>query len=226
MAQLRVSTVGAYVEAGSGAPQLRVSTVGALLEWRAPPQLRVSTVGAYVEFAPPPPPAPGRPALTEFEARRAYLSIVFHKYPGEADWTLIDQGRAFRPEYAAEIRAYRRIGDPQAYPVAVSRPAANVALELYVDSELEELARLWGARRPSAGWSAGTVIDLDPLAAADYKVENYDGIALTARVVFTEYVNHFWPARLTLALETEDGARVIEVEGFADAYYIVPEATP
>ncbi len=165
-----------------------------------------------------------RPAFNaSLEVRQQYLSLVFQKIPGEADWTLIDQGRVFTPSAEAEMNQYRRIGDRTTFQVPGSI-TTNVEMELYVENDIEELARALGVRM-GAGWTGSEVVELDPEFIADYKVVNYDGITTTSNVVFTEYVNRFRPQRLSLALEAEGDVRVATISGVAESYYIMPEAT-
>lgn len=164
-----------------------------------------------------------RPSFTQsLQVRQQYLSLVFQKIPGEADWTLIDQGRVFTPSAEAEMNQYKRIGDRNTLQVPGSI-TTNVEIELYVENDIEEVARALGVTM-GAGWTGTEVVELDPEFIADYKIVNYDGITADADVVFTEYVNRFRPQRLSLALEAEGDVRIATISGVAESYYIMPAA--
>lgn len=165
-----------------------------------------------------------RPSFNEsLQVRQQYLSLVFQKIPGEADWTLIDQGRVFTPSAEAEMNQYKRIGDRNTLQVPGSI-TTNVEMELYVENDIEELARALGVPI-GAGWAGTEVVELNPEFIADYKVVNYDGITTSANIVFTEYVNRFRPQRLQLALEAEGGVRIATISGVAESYYIMPASS-
>jgi len=157
------------------------------------------------------------------DVRQQYLSLVFQKIPGEADWTLINQGRVFTPEQSADTNEYSRIGDQNTLQVP-GQVTTNINFEIYVEDDIAELARVLGHVKPITGWTGSEVIRLDPTFVADYKIENYDGVGSGAQLLFTEYINEFRPANLSPPLEAEGDARIATVSGVAASYYIIPEA--
>ncbi len=163
-----------------------------------------------------------RPTLPDLEVRQQYLSLVYQKKPGEADWTLISQARTFSPDQNADTQNYSRIGDKNQLQVP-GVVNTTVEFELYVDDDIEQLARVLGFVIPPGGWTGSEIIEFDPTAVADYKIENYDGITAGANLLWTEYINQFKGTRFGMALESE-GVRVANVSGTAAAYYIIPEA--
>ena len=159
-------------------------------------------------------------AATALDIREQYLSLVYHKIPGEASWTLIHQGRVVSPDVQAEKKEYSRIGDKNK-TTRYGTATTNVGLELYAENDIEEVARVLGV----TSLAEGTVVQLDPTKISDLAIVNFDGITTAAAVLWTEYVNRFAPGQLTPALEAESDARVFNVSGAADAYYIIYGAT-
>lgn len=166
-----------------------------------------------------------RPAMSEaLQVRPQYLSLVYHKIPGEANWTLIQQGRTITPDQTANKTEAARIGDKNKTTV-YGAITTEVTLRVYVDDDLQEVARVLGIRKPSGGWIGNEVIELDPTDVGDFKIENYDGATTAATLKFTEYINRFKPGRLSMGLDAEEeGGRFADVSGAADAYYIIPAA--
>lgn len=165
-----------------------------------------------------------RPAFNDaLEVRQQYLSMVFHKIPGEAAWTLLDQGRVATPAQTADEKSYNRIGDKNTLKVA-GQIATDVTINLYVEDDIEELGRILGTVMPGGGWTGAEVIELDPTKVADLKIVNYDGITLAANVLFTEYINRFKPSKFSIPEDAEGDVRIAELSGSAEAYYILPEA--
>jgi len=164
-----------------------------------------------------------RPAFgSSLDVRQPYLSMVFQKIPGEAAWTLLNQGRTLSPDMSADTKTYSRIGDKNKKSVAGS-VATSVTLHIYVEHDLKDLARALGHVQ-GAGWAGTEQIDLDPAFVADYKIENYDGSDAGANLIFTEYINELSPNKLTMNLEAEGDVRIGELTGTAASYYIIPAA--
>lgn len=159
----------------------------------------------------------------DLETREHYLSLVFQKIPGEATWTLLNQGRAFSPEVTADEKDYRRIGDKEITTRAGAKKTA-VTIDLYVEDDFSEVARICGTPKPGGGWTGSEEIELDTDFEADYKIENYDGTETTAAIVATEYINQFRPARLGPPLDAEGDVRIASFSGSARSYYIIPAA--
>lgn len=156
------------------------------------------------------------------EVRQHYLSLLFHKIPGEAAWTLIDQGRVASPAQTADVQEYNRIGDKNKTSVA-GQITTDVTLNVYVEHDIQELARFLGNVKP-ATWAGTEQIELDPTKIADLKIENYAGITVGSACLFTEYINQFKPLNLQIPLDAEGDVRIAELSGTAVAYYIVPTA--
>lgn len=165
-----------------------------------------------------------RPAFNSpLDVRQQYLSMVFNKKPGEASWTVLDQGRVLTPDQSADEREYKRIGDRASVKVA-STVSTSVNITLYVEDDIEELARVLGVIRPAGGWVGNEVIKLDPTIITDFKIENYASTDPGAPVLFTEYVNRFRGSKLTMTLDAEGDVRIAEITGACDDYYIIPTA--
>ena len=154
--------------------------------------------------------------------RQQYLSMLFHKIPGEAAWTLIDQGRVASPSQTADVQEYNRIGDKNKLQVA-GQITTEVTLNVYVEHDIQELARFLGTVKP-ATWVGTENIQLDPSLVADLKIENYAGITVGSALLFTEYINEFKPLNLGIPLDAEGDVRIAELSGTAVAYYIIPAA--
>ena len=157
------------------------------------------------------------------EVRQPYLSMVFHKIPGESDWTLINQGRVVTPNQTTDTQEYKRIGDKNSKKVP-GTVGTEVTLNLYIEDDIGELGRLLGQPMPGGGWVGTEVIQLDPSVKADLKVENYDGATTGAALLWTEYINEFQPGTLNPNLDAEGDVRIAELSGTADSYYIMPTA--
>lgn len=164
-----------------------------------------------------------RPSFSHsLEARQQYLYLVFHKIPGEADWTLLEQGRVVSPNQDTDTQEYSRIGDQSKLRV-VQSVTTDVTLRLYVQDNWEEVARILGVVRPPSGWVGNEVIQLDPTVVGDIKIEGYDGVTASANLVATEYINEFRPQTLSVELDAEGDVRVADLSGSAAAYYVIPE---
>lgn len=159
----------------------------------------------------------------DLDVRQQYLSMVLGKIPGEAAWTLLDQGRVVTPDQTADEKEYGRIGDQNKLKVG-GEITTDVAVQIYVEDDIEEVARMLGVVRPGGGWVGTEVIQLDPTKLIDLKIENYDGITVGSNNLFTEYINRFKPMRLSINLDAEGEVRIAELSGSASAYYILPEA--
>lgn len=157
------------------------------------------------------------------DVRQQYLSLLYHKIPGEANWTLIDQGRVASPAQSADVQEYSRIGDQNKLQVA-GQITTDVTLNIYVEDDIEELARFLGTVRPGGGWVGTEKIQLDPTKVADLKIVNFNGITTSASILFTEYINQFKPLNLGMPLDAEGDVRIAELSGTATAYYIIPAA--
>lgn len=157
------------------------------------------------------------------ELRQQYLSMVSHKIPGESAWTLLDQGRVLSPSQQADDQSYSRLGDKNKLRVA-GQVTTDVQVVVYVENDLQELARILGTKPVGASWAGTEVIQLDPTKIADLKIESFDGITVGATLLFTEYINRFRPMQLTMALDAEGDVRIAELSGAADDYYIIPAA--
>lgn len=160
---------------------------------------------------------------SDLDLRQQYLSLVYVKIPGEADWTLIDQGRVVTPSQSAEEQEYSRIGDQNKTKIA-GTITTDVTVQLYVEDDIEELAKMLGETRPGGGWVGTEVIQLDPTNVIDIKVNNYDGVTAGANILFVEYINAFKPLGLSINLDAEGDVRIADVSGAATAYYIIPAA--
>jgi hypothetical protein len=152
--------------------------------------------------------------------------MLYHKIPGEASWTLLDQGRVATPDQTADEQEYNRIGDKNTLKVPGSI-TTDVTLNIYVEDDVEEIGRVLGTVMPGGGWVGGgaEVIQLDPTFIADLKIENYDGADAGANLLFTEYINRFRPTRFSIPEDAEGDVRICECSGSAVAYYIIPEAS-
>ena len=159
----------------------------------------------------------------DLQVRQQYLSLLYHKIPGEAAWTLIDQGRVSSPEQAADEKVYNRLGDINKLKV-VEQVETNLSLSVYLDDNIEELARILGTVRPVGGWAGTEEIKLDTAKVADLKIVNFDGVTTAANILFVEYINRFRPMRLAPPLDADGDVRIVELSGSATTYYIIPEA--
>lgn len=218
MGELRVTQVAGYVE-GAEEPRLSVTQVIGYVEVKAQPELRVTQVAGYIELL-------YRPvqyrtaALSPFVVRRQYLSLLYVKRPGET-WTLVDQGRLATPTVEYGMDQAARLGgyEMQAAP---AHPVHHLTVELYADSDLDEVSRILGFEH-DGGWAGNEQITLDSERVVDWKIENYDGVEGSSALLFVEYINHFRPSSLEMALAVDD-VRMAVFNGVADAYYIMPEA--
>jgi hypothetical protein len=163
-----------------------------------------------------------RPALASLVVRQPYLSCVYAKIPGEANWTQLDQGKVVTPSSTAETKEYRRIGDQNVTTVG-GTVKHDITVQMYVENNWDEVARLLGFAR-SSSWVGTENIQLDPTRVIDLKIENYNSLTTGAASVMTEYINRFSPLTLSPALDADGDARIADLSGSAVAYYIIPSA--
>lgn len=164
-----------------------------------------------------------RPSLATLEVRQPYLSVVFAKIPGESSWTQLDQGKVVTPNSSAEQKEYRRIGDQSVTKVG-GAVTHDITVQMYVENNWAEVARILGYARPGGGWAGTEVIQLDPTRVIDLKIENYTALTTGGSSVMTEYINRFNPQTLSPALDADGDARLADLSGAAVAYYIIPTA--
>jgi len=161
---------------------------------------------------------------SSLEVRQPYLSMVYMKIPGEAAWTLVDQGRVVSPAQKTDKKEYKRIGDSNSLSVP-GTVSTDVTVNFYLEDDVEEVAHLLSVVKPvSGGWTGNEVIQLDPSKKIDMKIENYNGATTGAALLFTEYINEFQPGNLTPNLDAEGDVRIVELSGTAKSYYIIPVA--
>lgn len=159
---------------------------------------------------------------TDLVVRQQYLSMLFHKVPGEANWTLLDQGKVATPSSKAEEKSYNRIGDKNTLKIG-GQVTTDVTLQVYVDDNLDEVARMLGFIKPSGGWLGTEEVQLDPTKLGDLKIENYDGTTVGSSLLFTEYINRFRPLNFSIPEDADGDVRIAELSGSCVAYYIIPE---
>lgn len=157
------------------------------------------------------------------DLRQQYLSMLFHKIPGEGSWTLLDQGKVSTPSAKADEKTYDRIGDQNQTTVA-GQVKTDVTLQVYVDSNLDEVARMLGFVRPGGGWVGTEVVQLDPTKISDLKLESYNGVTVGSTLLFTEYINSFRPMNFSIPEDASGDVRIAELSGSCTAYYIIPAA--
>jgi len=165
-----------------------------------------------------------RPAFNApLTVRPQYLSLLYHKLPNETTWTLLDQARAITPNSTSDERNYARIGDASTLTVG-GQVTTSVTLQVYMDNNLEEVARVLGIKRPSGGWIGTETIRLDPTRVSDLKIESYDGVDVGADLLYTEMIYGFRPTGFSVPEEAEGDVRIAEINGSCSAYYIIPKA--
>jgi hypothetical protein len=155
--------------------------------------------------------------------RQQYLSMLFCKIPGEAAWTLMNQARVASPDLTADKKEYRRVGDKNK-KIVYGEITADVKLNVYVEDNIAEVARLLGTVRPGGGWVGNEIIQLDPTKVCDLKLVSYDGVTVGSPELFTEYINQFAPGKLGIPEDAEGDVRIAELSGSAYEYYIIPAA--
>lgn len=155
--------------------------------------------------------------------RQQYLSMLFHKVPGEAAWTLLDQGKVSTPSSTAEEKTYNRIGDLNSLTLG-GQVKTDVTLQVYVDDHLDEVGRVLGYIKPGGGWAGTENIKLDPTKVGDLKIESYNGTDVGSALLFTEYINQFRPLNFSIPEDADGDVRIAELSGSCVAYYIIPVA--
>jgi hypothetical protein len=149
--------------------------------------------------------------------------MLFHKIPGEATWTLMNQARVITPDQTADKKEYRRVGDKMKKTVP-GEITTDIKLNVYVEDNLAEVARILGTPRPSGGWVGNEIIQLDPTKVCDLKIVNYDGVTVGSPELSVEYINAFVPGKLSIPEDAEGDVRIAELSGNAETYYIIPVA--
>jgi hypothetical protein len=217
--ELRITAANAYVE-GSEDPRLVVTAVAAYAELKQAPELRSTEVAAYFELLYQPL-THRTDVLAPFEVRRQYLSLL-NLQGVDGAWILINQGRMVTPVVEWNVDQVGRLGD-----VALANTpgdgAHSMTVELYADDDLDELGRALGMTRSLSGWVGSEQIALDPTVIVNWRIDNYDGVEPDSVLLFREYVNHFQPTTMEMALATDE-VRIVAINGVAGAYYIIPEA--
>lgn len=159
----------------------------------------------------------------DLQVRQQYLSMVFHAFPGTA-WVLLNEGRVITPNQSADETEYGRIGDKNKLKIA-NAVATDVAVQVYFEDNLKEVARILGGDvRPGGGWVGTEEIELDTTVVHNFKVESYNGITVGAALLFTEYVNSWKANGVGTPLDAEGDVRIAEFSGAAASYYIIPAA--
>lgn len=155
--------------------------------------------------------------------RQQYLSMLYHKTPASGSWVLLDQGKVATPASKADEKSYNRIGDKNTLKVG-GQVTTDVTLQVYLDSNLDEVAKALGYNRPGGGWVGTEVITLDPTLISDLKIESYDGTTVGAALLFTEYIYSFRPMNFSIPEDADGDVRIAELSGSCASYYIMPTA--
>jgi hypothetical protein len=131
---------------------------------------------------------------------------------GSVDSDYVALGQVESLDYSDQYddKAYDRVGLGTAR-VAGSRKV-DVTFRLYVDANLENVARVLGIKKP-ASW-ASEVIRLSPNRVIDFVIDGYSSSASGATVVHNIYIDDFSGRSVKGGLKSND-AVMLEVTGVA-----------
>jgi len=167
-----------------------------------------------------------RPAFDHaLEQLTGPATLVYYQQPTEGTtWHLLNQGKKFDPSSKVGSTTNKRLGDVSA---AKTRGAAehNLAIGVYLEDDIKEVAALLGYAIPDTGWDGSTAIRLDGSKKVNLKAVTFASTDTGAAELFTEYAMGFGVTELKPTLDADnDNARMAELTGDCDDYYFVPVA--
>ena len=152
------------------------------------------------------------------------LSMLFHKFPGEASWTAIGQARKIDPDKTSDATDHARIGDPNKKTI-YGAATTKVTLEIYLEKDLFTLARVFGTKPTSGSWAGTEELKPVPTTISDLKLVTYTGDTTSATDLFSTYINEFSCADFKLPFDASSSDPLIAtVNGAARDIYIIPIA--
>jgi len=162
-------------------------------------------------------------AMSAFTDRSAELTLLF--WGGTtATGTLLGQVSAFNWATSLESRENYRIGDSTKYRQYTSEDV-TWGLTLYEDSDIEEIAKIMGSSKPTAGGWVGTEsIDLDVTnSTVSVTLANYNGEATTSTLLWVETLTACMVDSITRNVSANE-VNSWEFSGVATEVTLSPEA--
>ena len=166
-----------------------------------------------------------RAALADMQVRPQYLSVVYHKIPGEAQWTVLSQCRTMSPEQTANKTEAARNRQQEQDDRVRGAQHRGFAAPVHGSRHERGGAASWAWRSRAPAGRAMNRFSLTRPVSQILKIENFNGADTSATLLSTEYINRFKPGKFSHGLDgDEEGGRFVDCSGSADAYYIEPEA--
>jgi len=162
-------------------------------------------------------------AMNTFADRSAELTLLF--WGGTtATGTLLGQVSAFNWATALDSRENYRIGDSTKYRNYTSEDV-TWGLTLYEDADIEEIAKVMGSTKPTAGGWVGTEsIDLDVTnSTVSLTLANYDGETTAATLLWVETLTSAMVDSITRNVSANE-VNSWEFSGVATEVTLTPEA--
>lgn len=129
----------------------------------------------------------------------------------DSDYVVIGQLEALDYNDKYDEKTYDRVGAGMARLPGTRK--IDVTFRLYLDTNLENFARLMGIKKPTT-W-ASEIIKLNPARVIDFVIDGYSSTAANATVVHNIYIDNFSGWTLKGGLKNNDAVSA-EITGFAD----------
>lgn len=131
-----------------------------------------------------------RDALATYDKRSAEMTLVYWAATASHITTsgkLLGQVQSFQWTDALTSRDSYRVGDSSRYRVYTGENV-DWTLNLYEDADIEEIAKIYGSSKPSAGgWTASTSVELDTTnASTTVVIASFNGEATSSTLLWTE----------------------------------------
>ena len=166
-----------------------------------------------------------RPAFSNsLELIDQSLTMLFHKFPGEASWTLIGQARKVDPQRTSDKSDHARVGDRNKKTI-YGAASHTVSVEIYLEHDLYTLARIFGTKPTGGTWAGTEELKPDPTVISDLKLVTYNGDTTSATEWFSEYINEFKCGDVTMPTDASSSdPRMATASGSAKDIYVIPIA--
>lgn len=166
-----------------------------------------------------------RPAFEhDLEQLPQQFTLIYWQQQSESasTWHLVNQGKTFEPNTKVGSTTNKRIG---AVSASKTRGAAEHSLNasVYFEDDLKELAALMGYVIPAGGWDGTTQLRVDGAKKVNLKAVTFASTDTGADELFSEYAIGFGITDYKPTIDADnDNARVAELTGDLDDYYMVP----
>ena len=156
------------------------------------------------------------PTLSDLVVKESYVFVL------KKGSNVLGQIRSVQPQAQGTVRQHARIGDVNQKSTA--GPNQNtVTIEVYVDDNLYDLARVLGIEPPGGGWTGSETIKLNPsVTAYDLTIEQYDVNDSTGTLKAVWTLKGCTPSQFSPDI-TADSEVTAQIQVTCEDIYVTPQ---